>query len=85
MVELGIAFEHVGTGLLLQLMSMRLQPDVHHEMLRDQGLASPARAGPVKLKHLEVLSSKPQAGLTLGPRPALMPWAVLGLGSMGQS
>ena len=35
--------------------------------------------------HLEVRSSKPQAGLTLGPRPALMPWAVLGLGSMGQS
>ena len=36
-------------------------------------------------EHLEVRSSKPQAGLTLGPRPAQMPWAVLGLGSMGQS
>ena len=51
------------TGLLLLMMMMRLQPQVH------------------QVVHL----SKPQAGLTLGPRPALMPWAGLGLGSMGQS
>ena len=35
--------------------------------------------------HQVVHLSKPQAGLTLGPRPALMPWAVLCLGSRGQS
>ena len=51
------------TGLLLLMLSMRLQPQVHQM----------------------VQLSKAQAGLTLGPRPALMPWAVLGLGSMGQS
>ena len=37
------------------------------------------------LVHLVVRSSKSQAGLTLGPRPALMPWAEIGLGLMGQS
>ena len=51
------------TGLLLLMLSMRLQPQVHQM----------------------VQLSKPQAGLTLGPRPALMPWAVLCLGSRGQS
>ena len=34
--------------------------------------------------HLEVRWSVPQAG-PMVPRPAQMPWAVLGLGSMGQS
>ena len=51
------------TGLLLLMLSMRLQPQVHQM----------------------VQFGKPQAGLTLGPRPAQMPWAVLCLGSRGQS
>ena len=35
--------------------------------------------------HQVVRSSMSQAGLTLGPRPAQMPWAVVCLGSKGHS
>ena len=51
------------TGLLLLMLSMRLQPQVHQM----------------------VQFGKPQAGQTLGPRPAQMPWAVVCLGSRGHS